>query len=402
FRLALGKNAVWKSAAVISENDQERTETGPFEIRGGYVFTERNALNEQKLSFVSYVRGSIVSRTSYQLGGSAMQRTMRKTILIDELIDGWLIRPYGEVGHDLSERLRAVVGLAYSYYTLNGSEVLEPRVALSWRTFKGRTLTLSAGQRGQLPRTQLFHTSQFIVFDNRSIGMTRSQELILAYDHPFKPHLTLHGEVYVQQLAQVPITSGSGWFETSGGSLVNGWDNYYFVQLSDRGKAMNKGVELSVDHAFNNRFFYQVNGTVLDATYTDLDDRTYESRWSTRAMGNLVVGREFVKQKEKLKRTWGVNGRLNVTGGQRYTPITDVTQELAEPYARQYPTFYRLDLRVYLKRERKAHTGMWSLDLLNATNAQNVSFQYYDQRKQEVVTKYQLGLIPNLSYRIEF
>ena len=129
FRLALGKNAMWRTTAVISENDQERTEEGPFIWRRGTIYTERTVLSEQKLSMVSYVRGSIGSRTSYQLGGSAMQRTMRKVIITDELIDGWLIRPYGEVAHDLTERLRAVVGFAYSYYTPNGSDVLEPRVA---------------------------------------------------------------------------------------------------------------------------------------------------------------------------------------------------------------------------------------------------------------------------------
>ncbi len=405
FRLALGKNAVWKTTAVISENDQERTETGPFFARRGSVYTVRNALSEQKLSLVSYVRGSIGSRTNYQLGGSAMQRIMRKTILIDEVIDGWLMRPYGEVAHDLTERLRASVGLAYSYYTPNGSEVLEPRVTMSWRTLKGRTLTLSAGQRGQLPRTQLFPATQFIGLDNSSIGMTRIQEIVLAYDHPFKPHLVMHGEVFVQQLVDVPISSGSGFFGlmgTGSGSLVNGWDTYYFEQLSDRGKATNKGVELSLDHSFHNNFFYQINGTVLDATYTDVEDRTLNSRWNTRAIGNVVIGREFVKEKERLKRTWGINMRANLTGGQRYTPITDPASQLTDPYSSQYPTFYRLDLRVYLKRERKAHTGMWSLDLLNATNAQNVSYQYFDVRKREVVTKYQLGLIPNVSYRIEF
>ena len=45
---------------------------------------------------------------------------------------------------------------------------------------------------------------------------------------------------------------------------------------------------------------------------------------------------------------------------------------------------------------------MWSLDLQNVTNAQNPAFRYFDSRKGEVITKYQLGIIPNLSYRIEF
>jgi hypothetical protein len=68
----------------------------------------------------------------------------------------------------------------------------------------------------------------------------------------------------------------------------------------------------------------------------------------------------------------------------------------------QLATYYRIDLRVYLKKDRKGRTGMWSVDLQNVTNAQNEAFRYFDFRKGEVVTKYQLGIIPNLSYRIEF
>ncbi len=75
---------------------------------------------------------------------------------------------------------------------------------------------------------------------------------------------------------------------------------------------------------------------------------------------------------------------------------------MVEPYSAQLATYYRLDLRVYLKREHQGRTGMWALDLQNATNAQNEAYRYFDTRKDEVVTKYQLGLIPNLSYRIEF
>ena len=35
-------------------------------------------------------------------------------------------------------------------------------------------------------------------------------------------------------------------------------------------------------------------------------------------------------------------------------------------------------------------------------NAQNEAYRYFDQRKGAIVTRYQLGLIPNLSYRVEF
>ena len=119
-------------------------------------------------------------------------------------------------------------------------------------------------------------------------------------------------------------------------------------------------------------------------------------------MGNVMLGREFAKQKEHVKRTWGVSARANVTGGQRYTPSATTTGEVPEPYSAQLDTYYRIDLRVYLKREHARRTGLWALDIQNATNAQNKAYLYFDWRQDAIVTKYQLGLIPNLSYRIEF
>ena len=135
---------------------------------------------------------------------------------------------------------------------------------------------------------------------------------------------------------------------------------------------------------------------------TGKDGRLQPGRWDVGTIANTVAGREWAKQSEGRKRTWGVSGRINTTGGQRYTPVLEEAMPLPTPYSKRYNSTYRMDLRIYLKRERHGRTGMWALDLLNATNAQNEAYRYYDQRKGEVVTRYQLGLIPNLSYRVEF
>jgi len=409
FRMGLGTKAVWRTTAVISENDQERKEDGPFDLRRGYAYV-RSALDERKLTIVSDVRGASGARLTYQVGGSAMERTMRKDLGIPEVVVGWLIRPYAQTSYALTERLQAEVGLAYSHYTYNASDVVEPRLALRWGMRGGRSLSVSAGQRGQLPNVQLFPVAStptlaiYPLIDNRSVGMTRAQELVLSYDHPFRSYLVFHAEAYMQHQQQVPWGENGAYSTTyfQRASLVNGWDNYYILPFTGRGEAWNKGLELSLAHSFHKGFFYQVNGTLLDARYTDVIGAGKDTRWNTRAMGNLVMGREFAKEKEGKKRTWGVNGRINFTGGQRYTPSPSYPTQIVEPYSAQYNTTSRLDLRIYLKRERKGHTGMWALDLLNATNAQNAAYKYYDTRKGEVVTQYQLGLIPNVSYRIEF
>jgi hypothetical protein len=47
-------------------------------------------------------------------------------------------------------------------------------------------------------------------------------------------------------------------------------------------------------------------------------------------------------------------------------------------------------------------TSIWSLDIQNATNRENVGGQYYDTNTGEVKFWYQTPLIPILSYKLEF
>lgn len=410
-RLALGTKAVWTTTAVISENDQLREADG---IKAPqFSFKERDELNERKLSMVTNVRGRSGARFTYEIGGSAMERTVDKDLLLEEITVGWLVRPYARAGYDLCERVHAELGMAYAHYTANGNAVPEPRLSLRWDLGKYAALSLAAGQRSQLPNVQSYFVEPKGGFwDNSNIGPDTQQEIVIAYDHALRPHLLLHVEAYHQQRDNVAVGDATYYHPplNEDGSMANTWDAPLIMALRPSGKTNNSGVEISLAHNFHKGWYYQVNATGMSATYTDINGVERDARWNTGAMGNLLVGREFTKQKEGATRTWGVNMRANMTGGQRNTPVDahmsfiagGTTYDPDKPFSEQYTTYYRIDVRVYLKREHQGRTGMWALDLQNATNAQNEAYRYYDRRKDEVVTKYQLGLIPNLSYRIEF
>jgi hypothetical protein len=185
---------------------------------------------------------------------------------------------------------------------------------------------------------------------------------------------------------------------------VNAWDAPVYQQLLATGKATNTGLEMTLAHTFADGYFYQVNGSVYDSQY-ELKGISTNTRWNGNYRANVMGGAEWPKTKEDRVRTWGVSGRLSVAGGLPYTPVSEVRNGFVTygaPWSAQLNDFFRMDLRVYLKRDRKGRTGMWALDLQNAMNTQNEAYVYFDQRKDAAVTKYQLGLIPNLSYRIEF
>ncbi len=406
-RIPIGEQTSISAAVVISANDQERTEDRLFSDYSVRYHTEAT-LSERKLSGMVQLDGSAGARLHYSIGGSGLERTLSSTYNTD--VNGWLLRPWLNGRYSLTDRLQATLGMGLSYLTFTEETVAEPRASLHWRMKRDRVLALAAGIKSQMPQWQSFSPGMQALFAQPVIGLTRSEDVVLGYDHPVNDRLKFHVETYYQHLTNVPVTA-TGYFagQANAFSMVNVWDEFAYLPLMPTGTATNVGVEISVDHRFAKAFFYQVNTSLYNSQYVDAFGQEHDTRWNGQYIFNLLGGKEFKKVKEDRVRTWGVSGRLNMAGGLRELPINVRLSEsfggtayAGSEWSEQLAPFFRIDVRVYLKKDRNGRTGMWSLDLQNATNAQNEAFRYYDARKGEVVTKYQLGIIPNLSYRIEF
>ena len=105
-----------------------------------------------------------------------------------------------------------------------------------------------------------------------------------------------------------------------------------------------------------------------------------------------------------------MNLRGNLVGGFRETPIdieassaagTTIYKE-SEVFTLRQKDYFRVDLRLYYQNNKKNFAGRISFDIQNLLNTQNTAFSYYDIRQKTIVQKYQLGLIPMLSYRVKF
>jgi hypothetical protein len=64
--------------------------------------------------------------------------------------------------------------------------------------------------------------------------------------------------------------------------------------------------------------------------------------------------------------------------------------------------YVRLDLRVYRKWNAARRSNMLSLDIQNSSNENHIVYNYYDRVQQKILGKKQLGIIPILSYRVNF
>lgn len=409
-RLPLGDRTVWRTTVALSQNEQDRAEV-LFSDADSVLNSSRADLLERKLSVHSAVGGQLPGKVHYRIGTNLMERTVERGPVDPETTTGWLLRPFAQLTYHPCARLMVQGGAALAHWSLDRSSVPEPRLAVQWAMRSERSITIAAGQRSQLAPVQLYRRGEAgATVDNRGIGPGRMQEVSMAYHHPFRDRLTLHVEVFHQRLQDVPVGDISTNTSYDDGNLSNAWDRPLLMALSPNGSAERSGLELSLMRSFFHGLFYQVSATWINATTTDIQGVRQESRWNNSMLANVMLGREFRKATEQGQRTWGVSGRVNAMGGLRATPVDleasraagSTRYVVSAPLSEQLPTFSRIDVRVYLKRERKGRTGLWALDLQNVANTRNVAFRYFDTRQDAVVTKYQLGLIPNLSYRVEF
>lgn len=410
FAVPLGKNSNLRTAVAWSGSDQGRTEERLRDDLSIGYFTSTD-LQERKLSGSVEVRGRSGARMRYAAGMNVLYRELsafgrdNEHDIAQDRSSRWqmengnrVIRPWVNGSWSLTEHLEATLGAGLSWYDI-GNEVLgEPRAQLQWRMRKGRALALAAGIRTQLPQWQAIRSKPI-----------RSRDVVLGYHHPFNDRLSLHLEAYAQHLDRL-ATAGThlAIYNLSRFGMVNVWDEAIVPGLEAGGSGYNVGIEARVERHLAQGWFWQLNGSVFNSTYDTPGHKSMETRWNNRYLANLFGGKEFRKEREDRVRTWGISGRFYAMGGLREQPLvaggtgTDAMDQLNEPWSVELAPFQRVDLRVYLRKDRKQHTGLWALDLQNVLDRKNEAFHYFDARQGKVMTKYQLGLIPNLSYRIEF
>jgi outer membrane receptor protein involved in Fe transport len=214
----------------------------------------------------------------------------------------------------------------------------------------------------------------------------------------------LKTELYYQQLFNVPVsTKDSSTFST-----LNIIDGYVLDPLANKGKGKNYGAEISLERYLRNNFYLTLSNSLYQSKYTALDGIERNTRFNGNYIATLIAGKDFVSQNKK--KTFGINIKTIYAGGLRTTPI-DLPASQGKGYTvfdeynantLKNPDYFRTDLRVSMKWNKRHFTSTLSLDIQNVTNRLNVYNQYYDEDENKIVYSHQTGLIPVLNYKIEF
>jgi hypothetical protein len=313
----------------------------------------------------------------------------------------------------LADKLTLTGGAHGSYLALNGKYSIEPRASLAYQMNNSK-ITLAAGLHSKPEHisTYMFqNTAQGVTntYPNKNLDLLRAFHSVAGYDITLFKNLRVKAEVYYQHLYNIPVERDVN----SGFSIINAENIYSLLEtdqpLVSEGTGDNYGVDISVERPFANGYYILASGSIFSSTYTNYKGETYNTRYNRGHQLNLIGGKEF-KLNAKGKSLIGLNGKLLYNGGMRESLI-DKNASIAEGkqvivpgkfFTEQAPAYFRADASIYYKLNGKKATHTIQADVQNLTNRENYFFSYFDSETGTVKRVNQLGLIPTISYRVDF
>lgn len=320
-----------------------------------------------------------------------------------------LFQAYSQWKHNFSNIFSFTLGLHYQYFGLNGSQSLEPRVGLKWNYRENQSLSFGYGLHAQVqPKMMYFVETEVnndLVFTNRELGFTRSNQIVIGYNYLFGQNFRIHTEMYYQFLNNAPVKKSLPDY-----SVLNEGANFYISlpdSLVNNGIGQNFGVELTIEKFFANNYYFLFTASLFESNYKGYNKITHSSAFNNNYVFNILGGYEFkIKKKSRLN----VDVRGVFAGGNRYIPIDEnaskeqnkAVYNWSEAYSNKYKDYFRLDLRVSYHLNSKKLEQEWAVDIQNLTNQNNVFMQSWDAGNNELRTDYQQGFFPMFLYRIYF
>ncbi len=311
----------------------------------------------------------------------------------------------------VSPELSLTAGVHALYFALNKKYSIEPRLGLLWQVNPKNSVGFGAGLHSRIEEMSGYFMREFkpdgsFALPNRNLNFRKSLHLVGSYSHCFNKNLCLKTEVYYQYLYDLAITKNPEHTF----SVVNGkWSESYRAPMTNNGIGRNYGLELTFERYFSNHFYFIVTSSLFDSKYRAADGNWYDTRFNVRYASNFIIGKEFIvgKNKENLL---GINGKFIWAGGSRETPIDmEASRESGEQVliesqrnTIQNPDYLRMDASISYRLNKPKVSHILSFDVQNLTNRDNIMGSYYDSETQQTTTYYHLGILPILSYKIEF
>lgn len=356
--------------------------------------------------------GFIYTRMGFDMhvGEWDFERDAMFNVLSDDGYAGTL-QAFASWKHRVNDDLTFVNGLHYLRFLLNGNQSVEPRSSLKWRLSEKHALSAGVGLHSKVDALSTYLAKQYDEVGgyeqpNRNLGIGKALHLVVGYDRQVAAHTRLKIEGYYQHLYEVPVEN----LPSSTFSLLNQLGGYTTRALVNEGKGRNYGLEMTAERHLHQGLYYMGTLSLFRSLYTAIDGEERASAFDNNYVVNLIGGKEFPVGKAAKNKVLFVNTRLAVIGGLRYMPV-DLAASIdkgwavvdeSDPFKMKGDDIFRTDFSVGIRRNHKRVTTELKLDIQNIFNNQAVLGEGYVAATQSIYQRTQLGMLPNVSYKVSF
>ncbi len=317
-----------------------------------------------------------------------------------------LLQGYAQWEYKFSSRVKMQLGVSGLYFDFAKDYSVDVRWSLYYRWKPRHSFRLGLGKHAQIQPVSLYFRESRLPDGtkrrtNERLKMTQSLHGVLAYTWQWAPLWRLHVEVYYQYLYRVPVEQRPSPYSAlnEGATFVPPMTD----SLVNKGIGYNYGVDLLVERSMEKGFYFQWALSLFRSLYEGSDGVLRPTAFSGDFLTRLTAGKIF-------RQRWVVDARWLFGGNRRYIPI-DLTQsrlkgeevlDWNQAYQKRYPNYFRIDLRLAYRQQHKNYFYEAGINLQNLTNHKNV-FQYrYNALKGDIITEYQMGLLPVGEFRLYF
>ncbi|MDB5247325.1 MAG: TonB-dependent receptor plug [Segetibacter sp.] len=363
--------------------------------------------NNKFSAAVNMKAGVFINRIQYALRQDKFNYITHTNInTIDGNGNTWLLQPYWQMSFKPGSSFTINPGVHVMHLALNKQTVVDPRLSVQYRFNAKQTFSLAYGLHSKiLPLGSYFYKSNAAsAYPNKDLAVMRAHHYIAAFDRFLGKGWRIHAEGYYQQLFKIPVVNDVNrtyW-------ILNELDGYANEPLVSKGKGTNKGIDLTLEKVFTKGLFMITSFSVFNSTYNPLNEISYDTRFNSNTSGSWTGAKEWSMKRNKV---FQLGWKIVYNGGLPLTPLANVTSSTREPlldetrpYSEKVPAYFRTDGRIAVRKDKTKVAWQLALDIQNIFGIENTDglSRKYDPSANQWVYKKQSGLVPVLSYQVDF
>lgn len=319
-----------------------------------------------------------------------------------------LISAYTSSLFNINDRLSATLGINGQLLTLNNNWAIEPRAAIKWQASQKSSFGLAYGLHSRMEKTDVYFVKTKATGDelvNKNLDFTKTHHISLSYNYKISDDMNLKIEPYFQYLYDVPVIADSSY------SILNRSTFYVEDALVNKGKGRNYGIDVTFEKYMTRGLYYMVTASVFNSEYCGGDGKWHNTKFNRNYVINGLIGKEWMMGRNKQD-VLGVNLKLTMQGGDRYSPV-DEAATLAHPdlktqydetkaYSRQLSPMFLANYAVSYRMNRNKVSHEFAVKGMNATGYEEYFGHEYNLKTNVIEPRRMKNAVFNVTYRLDF